>query len=112
MNAKQEILEHIKVAAGGREVVFVHVAIGAKWEHKGPLADVVAQLDFIYNNGYGCQELFGTIWYADGTWSERGEYDGSEWWEFKKCPDLPDNPEISRSPAESAGYPNTEQGDD
>jgi hypothetical protein len=25
----------------------------------------------------------------DGTWSERGEYDGSEWWNYQKCPDIP-----------------------
>lgn len=39
-----------------------------------------------YDNGYGGQELFGTIVYKDGTWLERGEYDGSEWWEHRKLP--------------------------
>ena len=39
-----------------------------------------------YDNGYGGQELFGTIVYKDGTWLERGEYDGSEWWEYRKLP--------------------------
>ncbi len=39
-----------------------------------------------YNNGYGGQELFGTIVFKDGTWLERGEYDGSEWWEHRKLP--------------------------
>jgi len=38
-------------------------------------------LDFEYDSGYGCQELFGTIWMQDGTWYSRGEYDGSEWWQ-------------------------------
>lgn len=33
-----------------------------------------------YNNGYGSQELFGIIVFKDGTWLERCEYDGSEWW--------------------------------
>ena len=42
-------------------------------------------------SGYGGQELFGTIWYEDGTWSDRGEYDGSEWWNYNKCPDIPDD---------------------
>ena len=42
-----------------------------------------------YDNGFGGQRFFGTIWYADGTWSTRGEYDGSEWWEYNKCPPLP-----------------------
>ena len=40
------------------------------------------KLAFRYDDGYGAQELFGWIWYKDGTWSDRGEYDGSEWWEI------------------------------
>ena len=39
-----------------------------------------------YDNGYGGQELFGNIVFKDGTWLERGEYDGSEWWRLCKCP--------------------------
>lgn len=46
------------------------------------------QIDKNYDSGYGGQELFGTIWYTDGTWSERGEYDGSEWWALKECPEI------------------------
>ena len=46
-------------------------------------------LNFSYDSGYGSQELYGTIWYEDGSWSERGEYDGSEWWEYKKTPVIP-----------------------
>lgn len=47
-------------------------------------------LNFDYDSGYGFQYLFGTIWYSDGTWSTRGEYDGSEWWEHNKCPEIPE----------------------
>jgi hypothetical protein len=46
-------------------------------------------IDFKYDAGYGGQELFGTIWFADGTWAERGECDGREWWEYKECPEIP-----------------------
>jgi hypothetical protein len=46
------------------------------------------KLDFEYDAGYGGQELFGIIWFKDGTWSTRGEYDGSEWWEYHKCPSI------------------------
>lgn len=45
---------------------------------------ILASID--YDNGYGGQELFGTIVFKDGTWLERGEYDGSEWWEHRKHP--------------------------
>lgn len=48
-------------------------------------------LNYDYDDGYGGQEVFGNIWYKDGTWSERGEYDGSEWWEYKSAPSIPDN---------------------
>lgn len=49
----------------------------------------LAKLDFEYDNGYGGQEIDGTIWFTDGTWATRGEYDGSEWWELRQCPELP-----------------------
>ena len=42
-----------------------------------------------YDNSYGGQELFGMIWMKNGDWLERGEYDGSEWWEYKTCPEIP-----------------------
>jgi hypothetical protein len=45
-------------------------------------------LDFNYDDGYGCQELFGTLWFSDGTWAERRVYDGSEWWERKVMPEI------------------------
>lgn len=47
-------------------------------------------LDREYNNGYGGQELDGIIWYEDGTWVTRGEYDGSEWYEYHEVPEIPD----------------------
>jgi len=48
------------------------------------------EMDFSYDNGYGGQELFGTIWFKDGTWAKRAEYDGSEWWEYVEPPSIPD----------------------
>lgn len=46
-------------------------------------------LDFEYNNGYGEQELYGTIWFEDGTWANRWEYDGSEGWVLASLPEIP-----------------------
>lgn len=53
-------------------------------------------LDFEYDNGYGWQELYGTVWVTDPVtgqthWLERGEYDGSEWWELKTMPAIPED---------------------
>jgi len=52
--------------------------------------------DFEYDSGYGGAEVevslrvVGKDW-----WLERGEYDGSEWWEFKT---LPEKPNLARVP--------------
>lgn len=46
-------------------------------------------LNFEYDSGYGLQELSGTLWLKDGTWLTRGEYDGSEWWEYHYLPEMP-----------------------
>lgn len=46
-------------------------------------------LNFDYDDGYGGQELYGYVWFEDGSWLERGEYDGSEWWDYKKVANIP-----------------------
>ena len=89
MNVRKELIKHI----GDREVKHVHITVSDENESvrtiAGTLDEVLPQLDFEYDSGYCRQELFGNVWYADGTWSERGEYDGSEWWEHKECPPIP-----------------------
>ena len=45
-------------------------------------------LNIEYDNGYGGQEIDGTILFNDNTWLSRGEYDGSEWWQYNKCPTI------------------------
>lgn len=55
-------------------------------------------LDFEYDESYGSQELSGTVWFEDGTWLDREEYDGSEWWELRARPDIPE--ELINKPLE------------
>ena len=43
-----------------------------------------------YDCGFGRQHIHGIIWLMDGTWLEREEYDGSEWWRHLECPSIPD----------------------
>tara|TARA_B110000977_G_scaffold36886_1_gene49555 strand:- start:6714 stop:7034 length:321 start_codon:yes stop_codon:yes gene_type:complete len=50
--------------------------------------EFISKLEFTYDSGYGCQELFGRIWFKDGSWATRGEYDGSEWWEHHTRPEI------------------------
>ena len=46
--------------------------------------------DFDYNNSYGGTEVTLALRIVgDNWWLERGEYDGSEWWEFKTQPIKP-----------------------
>jgi len=57
---------------------------------EGQYLTFLEKINFNYNSGYGGQELFGTIWNNDGSWLERGEYDGSEWWNYRCYPEIPD----------------------
>ena len=80
MNAREEFIKHIgsrKVLCAGiqrGESVVYNLTTG--WDSED-WSKFLSNLDFEYDCGYGDQNLFGTIWYADGTWSDRGEYDGS-----------------------------------
>ncbi len=53
------------------------------------VCEFLDSLDFEYEDGFGGQELFGTVWFTDGTWATREEYDGSEWWEIHALPEIP-----------------------
>lgn len=46
-------------------------------------------IDEEYYSSYGAQELGGKIWMKNNTWFEREEYDGKEWWTYKKIPKIP-----------------------
>lgn len=103
-NAKQEWLELVN----GKKVVAAWVGMEEDWDTKtgediyrknlrllkGHTEEEYAKflecLDFEYDSGFGCQELFGMIWYGDGSWSERDEYDGSEWWSLRSLPQIPE----------------------
>jgi len=96
-NAREEFLEHTKnklvicatitrsidyreQPAFNLKVSFSHVE----------LLEFLQSLNFEYDSGYGTQYVTGTIWYDDGSWSTRGEYYGSEWWELHELPGIPE----------------------
>ena len=100
MNAKQELLEVLK----GASIKCANIYFPEKYDYKGEedivlkvnhspadLEEFLNQLDREYDNGYGGQELYGTIWIDDIQWLSRGEYDGSEWWDWNVIPDIPNN---------------------
>ena len=100
MNAKQEFIKFVE----GKSVLCATIDRGNSWNyevlssHSLPVdyteeqyQDFLKQIDFSYDAGYGSQELFGIIWFKDGTWGDRGEYDGSEWWELHEMPAIPES---------------------
>lgn len=97
MNAKIEFLKHINpffsidgiLCSQIRDIKSGLCAILTTGWDKKDLEDFLEKIDFEYDDGYGGQELYGTIWYIDGTWSSRVEYDGSEWWNYYSCPNIP-----------------------
>ena len=60
------------------------------WEEFASIAN------FDYDNDFGGNEIKLSLKVVgDDWWLERGEYDGSEWWEFKT---QPRKPEMQRTP--------------
>lgn len=101
INAKNELLEVIQetgsqikcafIAFGGYSINDCEDKIFLKVNHdESSLNQFFKLINFEYDNGYGGQLLYGIVWLDDGSWLERGEYDGSEWWEHKTRPDIPD----------------------
>jgi len=57
---------------------------------KEELEAFLESINFNYDNCWGGKELFGTMWFNErDTYAVRGEYDGSEWWEFREIPEIP-----------------------
>lgn len=97
INCKIEFLEEI----GGKQLLCAKIERASSyWQTElyclsvgfteREYAEFLNKLDFKYDDGYGRQEVSGLIWYKDGTWSERGEDGGREWWQYKTCPDIPE----------------------
>lgn len=95
-NAKQELLDAIKGVSRLKcaTIELRHCRMPKSVKLKvgyieNEYNDFLKELDFEYDSGYGGQQLFGTLWHEDGTWQERGEYDGSEWWIHSQLPEIP-----------------------
>ena len=90
-NAKKELLSRV----GNLEVEYLQIQRGDLYSDnvlkiQGKLCqNNLDLLDFEYDSGYGSQVLFGYVWFTDGTWLERFEYDGSECWHHITRP-IPD----------------------
>jgi hypothetical protein len=97
INAKDEFIDHIQ----DRNILCVSIQYGDPYYRDyinlflpcgysdSLFESFLDSLNFNYNDGFGSQELFGCIWYKDGTWSVR-EVDGVlEWWSYRYVPKIP-----------------------
>ena len=96
INAKEEFLKIVN----DYKVIGASISFGDSWSEseerfvlkplytKKNFEDFLKFLDREYDSGYGGQQLFGVIFCEDGVWMQRGEYDGSEWWNTFKYPNL------------------------
>lgn len=112
-NAKEELMEKLNTLKNiyGADIICANIthatvesyftqddqedvetpAIKLKQGHtEAEFDEFLSKLDFEYDAGYGAQYVFGYVWLTNGVWMERGEYDGSEWWEWHKYPKIPD----------------------
>jgi hypothetical protein len=98
-NAKTELLAAVGIGSRVKAAILypaefgiavpTQLALGVGYSEE-EWSRFLEALDFEYNSGYGSQELDGTIWFEDGTWMTRREYDGSESWEKHQQPELPE----------------------
>ena len=108
MNAKEELLGLVEEAGTSKlSIKCARIVYGDEYSKdrkifllpvgysKEALEKFLEFLNFDYDAGYGGQNLFGTIWFKDSTWAEREEYDGSEWWEYRIKPSIPEELEIT-----------------
>ena len=86
MNLKKETIKEL--SDNGKDISDI-VWVGCQ-NAKIPI-DLFWQLaDKEYDSGYGAAEVAtDLVVVGNGWWLERGEYDGSEWWEFKTAPTEP-----------------------
>lgn len=98
MNAKKEFLRSVPLNEVKCAIVIYEPAFSwdEKYTHRlqcdfnnEELEEFLNKLNFEYDEHFGTQELFGTIWLKSGNWLERDEYDGSEWWAYRRSPDIP-----------------------
>lgn len=59
-------------------------------EFQIPMSEFVKCADQEYDDGYGAADVAQDLLIVGSDfWLERHEYDGSEWWEYKELPQMP-----------------------
>ena len=107
-NAKEKLLAKLKINNLAIKCAYIRTDRNSYWDDNdnyiqpapvllkegytpADYVEFLEKLNFEYDSGYGGQKLYGTVWLMEeNTWLDRGEYDGSEWWAYNKCPKVPD----------------------
>jgi hypothetical protein len=88
------LVKELKKEIGIKEVDWLSITVCNKETNNIPISVTSDKVDevyekfkyTVYDSGCGMQEVVGTVVFKDGTWLERQECNGSEWWEHKVCP--------------------------
>lgn len=74
----------IAIADSGHSVNDVMFIGSSDGKYRLPWSEFEKISDFTYDRGFGAQEIAKDliIYFKDKTYIARGEYDGSEWWEY------------------------------
>ena len=108
INVKEELLDTLyQINKTVDDILFINIKLYNKWSDydnekiksetvstKKEILNLLDRYDISYDDGFGSQNLFGVIVFKDNTWLERYEYDGSEGWDYKKCPKIEDYKEL------------------
>lgn len=96
MNLLQETLDVLEKNGVDQSQVLYCAILGPDsfWQEQEPFyfswQEFKELADFDYDNGFGGHEVNSKlVVVGNNWWLERGEYDGSEWWEFKTLPEKP-----------------------
>ena len=90
MNLLKETIEDIENSGHSpSDIIFIG---SEKSGHQCNWEEFKLLADHDYNNGYGAQNVAQDliVVFADGTKMWRGEYDGSEWWDYSNPFHMPD----------------------
>ena len=87
VNFREETLKAIKESGHTEEdVMFVGSCDG---KYRMNMGEFLKKSDFIYDDGYGYPQIVQDliVYFKDKSYMTRGEYDGSEWWQYNKSLD-------------------------
>lgn len=99
INCKEEFLRHTAETRAEVKAAIIERYSNPREDEKAfvlpigytedQLRSFLQSIDFEYaGDNKHRAEIIGSIWYSDGSWSERDWYYEKEWWEHRVTPDI------------------------